>query len=145
VTRAAWATVLALAGGACASGPPEPVPIDLANDVCAHCRMVISSRATAAELLAPGEEPRLFDDLGCLRSDLEHERPPAGSVIVVADHLTGEWLRLEEAVITNVPGLQTPMGSGLIAHRTSGDRDRDPSARGGSPYDLKSLVAGGGR
>jgi len=131
---------LALAMSACSSGVPTPVTIDLANDVCAHCRMVISSRATAAQLLTPGEEPRLFDDLGCLRSDLERAAPSAGTVIVVADHLTGDWLKVEDAVLTEVPGLQTPMGSGLIAHRTTADRDRDPASRGGHPYQASALT-----
>lgn len=134
--------LLALVGTACAGGPPAPVAIDVVNDVCSHCRMVISSRNTAAQLLAPGEEPRLFDDLGCLRSAVAGAPPPAGTAIFVADHLTGAWVRLEDAVLTEVPGLQTPMGSGLVAHRTSADRDRDPATRGGRPYD-KSTLAGG--
>lgn len=134
-----------LALSACSSGVPEPVTIDFANDVCAACRMVISSRATAAQLLAPGEEPRLFDDLGCLRSDLERTAPPKGTVIVVADHLTGAWLKVEDAVLTEVPGLQTPMGSGLIAHGPAADRDRDPAARDGRPYQASALLAGGRR
>ncbi|MCC7241817.1 MAG: hypothetical protein IT180_07815 [Acidobacteria bacterium] len=135
--------MLALVAAACASGPPTPVALDLGHDVCASCRMVISSPTTAAELLAPGEEPLLFDDLGCLQTSLRAGPPPAGTVIVVADHLTGDWIAVEDAVLTEVPGLQTPMGSGLIAHRTSGDRDRDPDARGGHPYDRSMLLAGG--
>jgi copper chaperone NosL len=133
---------LAVAASACSTSVPEPVAIDLANDVCAHCRMVISSRTTAAQLLTPGEEPRLFDDLGCLRSDLERAAPAEGTVIVVADHLTGEWLKVEDAVLTEVPGLQTPMGSGLIAHRTAADRDRDAVSRGGHPYQASALTGG---
>ena len=138
-----WLIAVVLAMSACASGAPEPVTIDLGNDVCAHCRMVISSPATAAQLLAPGEEPRLFDDLGCLRSDLQGAPPPHGTVVVVADHLSGDWVKVEDAVLTEVPGLPTPMGSGLIAHRTPADRDRDPAARGGHAYQASALLAGG--
>jgi copper chaperone NosL len=134
---------VALLASACTAGVPEPVAIDLANDVCAHCRMVISSRATAAQILSPGEEPRLFDDLGCLKSDLARAVPPAGSVIVVADHLTAEWLKLDEAVLTEVPGLQTPMGSGLVAHRSAAARDSDLAARGGRPYQVSALLGEG--
>jgi copper chaperone NosL len=143
VTRLSTLVLLALVGAACAGGPPAPVAIDVINDVCAHCRMVISTRNTAAQLLAPGEEPRLFDDLGCLRSSLAGVPPTEGTAIFVADHLTGEWMRLEDAVLTEVPGLQTPMGSGLVAHRTSADRDRDPAASGGRPFDGSALVTGG--
>lgn len=134
---------VALVATACAGGPPEPVALAIGQDVCASCRMVISSRATAAQLLAPGEEPRLFDDLGCLQTALQAGPPPAGTVIVVADHLTDDWIRLEDAVLTEVPGLQTPMGSGLIAHRTAAARDLDRAARGGRAYDRSTLLAGG--
>jgi copper chaperone NosL len=137
--------VVALAAAACAGGPPEPVAIDLGHDACATCRMVISARATAAELLVPGEEPRLFDDLACLQTALRAGRPPEGTIIVVADHLTGDWVPIEDAVLTEVPGLVTPMGSGVIAHRSTADRDRDRDARGGHPYDRATLLAGGGR
>ena len=134
---------LTLAASACAGGPPEPIPVNLGHDVCTSCRMVISSTLTAAELLIPDEEPRLFDDLGCLQRALGTTTRPPGTVIVVADHLSGEWIRVEDAVLTEVPGLQTPMSSGLIAHRTAADRDRDPAARGGRPYQTDTLLAGG--
>ena len=136
---------IVLTMSACASGLPQPVAIDLGRDVCAHCRMVISSRATAAQIVSPGEEPRLFDDIGCLRSDIAGTPPPAGSLIVVADHVTGDWLVLEDAVLTEVPQLQTPMGSGLIAHRSTLDRDGDPAARGGRPVAASALLGGGRR
>lgn len=135
--------LVALAVSSCAGAPPRPVAIDTVNDVCAHCRMVISTPSTAAQLLAPGEVPRLFDDLGCLQGFLEATPAPEGSAIFVTDHLTGEWVRLEDAVITEVPGLQTPMGSGLMAHRTSAERDRDPAATGGRPYEASALLGGG--
>ena len=105
--------------------------------------MVISSRATAAQILSPGEEPRLFDDIGCLTSDIARSAPPEGSVIVVANHLTGDWLAVDDAVLTEVPGLQTPMGSGVIAHRSAAERDGDPAARGGHPYQMSALPGGG--
>lgn len=141
--RSIGMALLTFAVASCAGGPPQPVAIDLVNDVCAHCRMVISTQKTAAQLLAPGEEPKLFDDLGCLRSFLETAPAPEGSAVFVADHLTGDWVRLEDAVITEVPGLQTPMGSGLVAHRTTADRDRDPASRGGRPFDKAILLSGG--
>lgn len=144
MSRARLATIVLLAAG-CATGPLEPIALDLGRDVCASCRMIISSKATAAELLVPGEEPRLFDDLGCLQTALGAARPSEGARIFVADHLSGDWVALGEAVLTAVPDLQTPMGSGLIAHRTAGDRDRDPDARGGHPYDRSLLLGGGAR
>jgi hypothetical protein len=42
-----------------------------------------------------------------------------------------------------VPGLPTPMGSGLVAHASDAERDRDPAARAGRPYPRSALIAGG--
>jgi len=58
---------LALALTACTRGPAHPGTLDTRNDACAHCRMAVSDPRFAAQLAAPGEEPRFFDDLGCLR------------------------------------------------------------------------------
>lgn len=127
---------------ACAGSPPRPVTIDVHHDVCAHCRMVISTPTTAAQLLIPGEEPVLFDDLACLREFAGLAPVPADALVFVADHLSGDWLRLEDAIVSEIPGLQTPMGGGLVAHRSTADRDRDPAARGGRPYDA-TLLRGG--
>ncbi len=49
-----------------------PVEIDPQHDSCHWCRMTISSPRLAAQVVEPGEEPRLFDDLGCLSRELEH-------------------------------------------------------------------------
>ena len=138
--RSGCATAVLLIASACAAGPARPVAIDLAHDACASCRMIISSRATAAQIVAPGEEPRLFDDFACLRKGLADAAPPADAAIFVADHLTGDWLRVEEAVFTEVPGLHTPMNSGLIAHLSAAERDQDPVARDGRVVPLREVL-----
>jgi copper chaperone NosL len=102
--------------------------------------MAISDARFAAQLSAPGEEPRFFDDLGCLRAYLA--RKPAlarGTVAFVADHRTREWVRASKAVLTRRAELETPMGSHLIAHASAASRDADPEAAGGtqvSPAEL---------
>ncbi len=131
MTARVLAGAIAAIAVACAAGPPVPVAIDTATDTCSHCRMVISSRSTAAQVVAPGEEPLLFDDLGCLREYLAATALPPRAAVFVASHLTGAWVRAGDAVFTEMTGLQTPMGSGLIAHANRDERDADPAAAGG--------------
>jgi len=114
-------------------GAPEPAPLDTRNEQCASCRMAVSTAVFASQLVAPGEVPRFFDDLGCLADFLKAGKAPAGSVAFVADHRTKAWVRADQAVYTRVPGLETPMGSHVIAHADAASRDADPDARGGSP------------
>ena len=142
--RAAGA-LLGLALAACSSGPTGPAPLDTRNESCAHCRMRVSDARFAAQLVAPREEPLFFDDLGCLRDWLRnHPERPRGGVAFAADHRTKEWVRAESATYTEVPGLETPMASHLVAHRDPASRDADPAAAGGRPVSPTALFGPAG-
>lgn len=118
----------------CQRGPVPPAPLDAANETCGWCRMAVSDPRFAAQLAAPGEEARFFDDVGCLR-DFLHDGGdlPPGTIAYVADHRTRAWVAAAHAVYTRVPSLQTPMGSHLVAHTDAASRDTDPAAGGGTP------------
>ena len=128
---------------ACGS-EPQPAPLDTRNEQCASCRMAVSSAVFASQLVAPGEVPRFFDDLGCLAGFLEAGKAPAGAVAFVADHRTKAWIRADRAVYTRVPGLDTPMGSHVIAHADAASRDSDPDARGGAPVSPAEIFGAAG-
>jgi copper chaperone NosL len=140
IRRLAVLGVAALMSAACGgSGEPRPAALDLGRDACSHCRMAIVSTTTAAQIVAPGEEPRLFDDLGCLRDFVAVTPVPPDAVVFVADHRTGDWILARQAVYTRTT-LQTPMASGLIAHADAASRDQDPAARGGEAVPVGSLL-----
>ena len=123
---------LALALAACSGGPAQPAALDTRNDACAHCRMAASDARFASQVAAPGEEPRFFDDIGCLRDWLAKGPPlPRGAVAFVADHRTRAWVRAARAVYTQRESLATPMSSHLVAHADAASRDADPAAAGG--------------
>ncbi len=143
--RRAAAVASLLVGAACTPGPPSPAPLDTKNESCASCRMAISDPRFASQLVAPSEEPRFFDDIGCLRDFLAGSKSlPRGSVAFVADHRTKAWVRAGEAVYTRVPGLETPMGSHIVAHADAASRAADPDARGGSPLALTDVFGPAG-
>jgi copper chaperone NosL len=96
--------------------------------------MAVSDPRFAAQLVAPSEEPRFFDDIGCLRDYLAATRSRSqGGAAFVADHRTKAWVPAARAAYTRVPALETPMGSHVIAHADAASRDADPDAAGGSP------------
>lgn len=135
--------LLSLVALACGSGAPQPAPLDTRNEPCASCRMSVSSAAFASQLVAPGEVPRFFDDLGCLADYLRAGKAPPGATAFVADHRTKEWVRADRAVYTKVDGLATPMGSHVIAHADAASRDQDRDARGGKPVGASELFGPG--
>jgi copper chaperone NosL len=131
--------LLATLAAACGGGLPEPAALDTRNEQCASCRMAVSDARFSSQLVAPGELPRFFDDVGCLADYLKTGKAPAGAVAFVADHRTKAWIRADRAVFTRVPGLQTPMGSHVIAHADVAARDADPDARTGVPVSTAEL------
>jgi copper chaperone NosL len=137
------ALALAAVALACAGGPPEPAELDTRHEQCAHCRMAVSDPRFAGQIVAPGELPRFFDDLGCLAGWVKEQGGALseGAVAWVADHRTKAWVRADVAVYTRVPGLETPMGSHVIAHADAASRDQDPESRGGTPLPPAELFS----
>ena len=139
----AFLTVALLAR--CARGPAAPAALDTKNELCGWCRMAISDARFAAQLVSPSEEPRFFDDVGCLATFLKSGGAPAkGQIAYVADHRTKAWVRASKAVYTRKAGLETPMGSGLIAHADAASRDADPDAKGGAPSGVREVFGPNG-
>jgi copper chaperone NosL len=136
------AAAIALAG--CGEGAPQPAPLDTRNETCASCRMAVSDGRFASQLVAPGELPRFFDDLGCLGRYLKAGKAPGGAVAFVADHRTAQWIRAGRAVYTKLSALETPMSSHVIAHADAASRDQDPDARGGTPVSAAELFGPAG-
>jgi len=126
----------------CASGPPEPVAIDTSNDACAYCRMIVSDPRVAAQIVAPREEARVFDDIGCLRDYLAQHAMARDAIVFVADHRTGEWVQATHAIYTRSKEQRTPMASGILAHGDGASRDADPAAAGGADVAVSAILGG---
>ena len=117
----------------CRSDMAQPVDVDPIHDWCAQCRMVASDPRLAAEIVAPGAEPLIFDDIGCLRDYLGATPVSTDAIVYVADHRTGQWVRAEDALFMRSATLSTPMGSAIIAHSDLASKNADPAAHGGEP------------
>jgi copper chaperone NosL len=149
-----WRRVLALAllcglgcGVGCGGGPVRPAALDTENDQCASCRMIVSDARFAAQVAAPGEEPRFFDDLRCLREGLRSAPLPKDAVVFVTDVRTGAWVRASSAVYAILPGVETPMASHWVAWADEGSRRADPGARDGTAIAAEEVLGptpGGG-
>lgn len=137
--RRCWWAMIWVAAMACRDGAALPVEIGMGSDACAHCRMTIVSKSTAAEIVAPGEEPRFFDEIGCLRDYIAHATIAPNVAVYVADHRTGAWVEARTAVFVHT-SVSTPMASGLLAYANASSRDADPAARGGAPVEIAAVL-----
>lgn len=139
------AAVSLVFGAACGGGPEPPAPLDTTSESCRHCRMAVSEARFAGQIVAPGEEPVFFDDVGCLGAYLIKADPLArGAIAYVTDHRTGEWVPAADAIYTRVADLATPMGSHLMAHVDAASRDADAVARRGVPVQPREIFGPSG-
>jgi hypothetical protein len=100
--------------------------------------MSVSDPKVAGQIAAPGEEPLVYDDIGCLASAIAGGKTAEHAY--VADHRTGAWVRTADAVFTEVPSLQTPMGSHLVAHASEASRGADAAAASGTRTSFADIV-----
>jgi copper chaperone NosL len=96
---------------------PEPIAIE-ANDMCAFCRMSITEKRYAAELIDGDGEARKFDDIGCMANFMKQKQND-GTIraTFVMDFEQREWVKAEDALYVRSPEFKTPMSGGIVAFK----------------------------
>jgi copper chaperone NosL len=148
MNRAGAAVVAMAALIAGCGGEPRPVPPAIDQDACAHCRMIVSDVRFAAQIVTAAGDPVYFDDLTCLADHLRAAPLPSGAAVFVVDHRTREWIDARQAIYTRADAVTGPMGSHVIAHRSTATREADPDAASGTIITLAEALpalAPGGR
>jgi len=136
---------IVLCGTGCISSSLEPVEI-YPEDMCSRCKMAISDKRFAGEILIEVGVAHKFDDLGCLLKELKErsgrgDEPPAFAV----DCGSRKWVNVKEAYYVRSERISTPMGSGLIAFKERSDADQAAAKYGAKVLNYGDVVAGGGR
>lgn len=90
--------------------------------MCGFCRMAISQRQFAAEVLDADENPVKFDDIGCTLRYIAGHKP---STIFVVDYGTRRWIEGGAAFFVRGSRVATPMAGGILAF---GDRSQAEAA-----------------
>lgn len=127
----------------CNSKSRGPVPIE-ADDTCASCRMAISERRYAAELIKRDGSVYKLDDITCmLRFARSHAlRSPAVN-FYVTDYKNGrDWLDARHSYFAGLKtSVSSPMGSGIVAFRNAGDAEQVEGNKFGHPLTFEELLA----
>jgi copper chaperone NosL len=102
----------------CGDSKIEPVDI-YAEDMCAHCRMAVSDRRFAAEIITQETEVFKFDDIGCMEDFKEKAVDLRAAATFVVDYESGAWISFDGSTIVQTD-VFTPMGSGKVAFADPG-------------------------
>jgi copper chaperone NosL len=84
--------------------------------------MLISEQTHAAQAVAPDEEPRFYDDRGCLAKDAG-SLPTGARLFVQLDRGAG-WIDVRDAHFAFPASARTPMGYGVTAFRSDKEASR---------------------
>lgn len=118
-TRLLWLALVLMA--ACSAGEIKPVPIE-DGDMCSSCKMAISEKQFAAEIITEDDAVLKFDDLACLLRYRQGQGDKLkAAAIFVTDYETRQWLKAEDAFFSRSDTVKTPMGGGILAF---GDRSK---------------------
>lgn len=103
---------------ACGTAEIRPVGI-FPEDMCSRCRMAISEKRSAGELILKDGTVLKFDDLGCMvghHAGIKERKEVAACF--VADFEGGGWIDAKVASFVRSDGIKTPMNSGTVAFRS---------------------------
>ena len=120
----------ALLSATCSAKVPGPPEIVVDRTACSHCGMLVSEPVYAAAYQAPGVEPRVFDDIGCMLEAVRRETSSPASVWS-QDATGGGWLDAHEAVFVASPHVRTPMSGGVLAYADAAAAEQAVAAHGG--------------
>jgi len=108
---------------ACTNEEPRPVDID-PGDICQSCKMAISQKKYAAEIVDKDGTVFKFDDVGCMfRFVRQRALKDKVEAWFVMDYRTQHWLQAENATYVRSESIPSPMGSGLIALESRADAE----------------------
>jgi copper chaperone NosL len=114
---ALFITVLAAFG--CGQTAIKPVELS-AGDMCSFCKMAISEKRYACELVNRFGDATKFDDIGCMKNYILKEHPEPSTIFVV-DFSSKQWIDAKHAFYVHSSQLQTPMAGATAAFASQED------------------------
>lgn len=129
-----------LACGSCHRGPYGPAELVPDEDRCENCRMAISEKPFAGQVMTARGKALFFDDLGCLVVYAREKGLPDGSTPYVVDFPSGQWIAAEQARFLWAKTLQSPMSFGLAAFRDDAGAERLAQEYPGRVLDWQGLI-----
>lgn len=93
----------------------DPVEIHLHSEECAHCKMVISDRQFASQVVSEKGKAYLFDAVECMIAfTIQNPEITESAAIYLPDYKNpGSWISYENSVIYRSAEVKSPMGLSL--------------------------------
>jgi len=130
--------LLGLAG--CETNNVEPVALE-PEDMCAYCKMAISEKRYAAELIDSEGQAIKFDDIGCMANFVNGQKNPTKTVAhFVIDFDERQWIKADNAYYLRSSELSTPMNGGIIAFKNQSKAEEASAKYHGKLLSFKDIL-----
>ena len=117
-----------------------PVAIE-ADDMCSFCRMSISEKRYAAELIDDDGQVFKFDEIGCLANFIKQKRNDVSiHASFVMDFDRREWLKAQDAIYVRSSEFKTPMNGGIVAFKEQSSADAAIAKYHGTPLQFAEVT-----
>jgi copper chaperone NosL len=112
-----WIVIAGIFLASCQKNMNGPVAI-APEDMCAYCKMAISEKRYAAELIDSEGQAFKFDDIGCMVNFSKNQKNTAKiAAYFVMDFDERQWTKADDAYYVRSSELTTPMNGGIIAFK----------------------------
>jgi len=124
---------------ACETNRVEPVAL-APEDMCAYCKMAISEKRYAAELIGSEGAVFKFDDIGCMANFIKGQKNAVQvGAFYVMDFDDGQWIKADNAYYVRSSKLATPMNGGIIAFKNQSQAEQAISKYSGKLLSFKDI------
>lgn len=124
----------------CQKPAVEPVAL-VPEDMCAHCRMAISEKRYAAELIDSEGEAFKFDDITCMAKFVKGPKnPPKTVAYFVMDFDERQWVKADHAHYVRSSELSTPMNGGIVAFKSKTKAEEAAAKYHGKQLSFKDVL-----
>jgi copper chaperone NosL len=115
VSVVSWIVIAGMFLASCQKNIIEPVAL-APEDMCAYCKMAISEKRYAAELIDSEGQAFKFDDIGCMVNFINARKNTTKVVAYfVMDFDERQWTRAQGAYFVRSSEITAPMNGGVIA------------------------------
>ena len=112
-----WIVIAGIFLASCQRSMIEPIAL-APEDMCAYCKMAISEKRYAGELIDSEWQPFKFDDIGCMVNFIESTKNTTKIVAYfVMDFDERQWIKATDASYVRSSEFNTPMNGGIIAFK----------------------------
>ncbi len=104
---------------------PEPQPIQMGQEECAHCSMMINDEQFAAQLVTETGRHYNFDAIECMAAYSNEFDGDIHSLWVYDYFSPGEWIDATEVTFLKSDQLRSPMSVNISAYRQQEDAEQN--------------------